>query len=247
MRLRSSCWAAPSPPARERLSATPSPRVEAVSPLAPAVVLARYDAALRAHRVPPYATFEYSVQQAGPRNIDQWRRVYRAQGAERNETLAVNGVTYKHPSVRILRGGRDRYAIGRIAPRAAQNVFTFVRAQRIGSHDDYVFDVRPRAGRAFHATRMIVDGIRFLPTTVDFETRSPGGSTGHGELRYALAQGYWMIQEAFVASRYAGDRAQERIVWMHYRFPARLPATTFTAPRILPEPPVLSSPARPPL
>jgi len=232
--LLASLGAVPRPTAGDRPPPTPAPQVVSVPPLTPARVIARYAAALAALAAPRFVTYEYAVQQAGPHNIDQWHRVYRTVEAERNETLSADGVAYKHPEVRIARGRVDRYGIARIAPRADAYALRFVRARRVGAHDDYVFAAQPRAARAFRVTQVTIDGIRFLPTVVAFETRSGGGSIGRGEFRYALSQRYWMIRQAFVAATYAGAPAQERIVWMHYRFPAQLPPTTFAAPRILP-------------
>lgn len=202
-------------------------------PESPETVLAKYADALDNVAIPKYVTFEYSVEQAGPRNLVQVHRVYRSGLTERDEILSVDGQPLPHPSVRIIRNRIDRYGISATAPRARDYAFTFTGAHRAGSHYDYIFQTEERAGGAFAVTSVAIDGLHYLPAQIDFTTVA-GAVRGHGRLSYGKFDRYWMISEATVTAKVNDKPARERIVWMHYEFPASLPPSTFAEPRPLP-------------
>jgi hypothetical protein len=209
-------------------SATPAPVPESA-----ATVLAKYADALDLVEAPKFLTFEYSVEQAGPRNLVQVHRVYRSGLTERDEILSVDGQPLPHPSIRIIRNRVDRYSISATAPRPRDYVFSFVGAHRVGSHFDYIFHTEPRASGPFAVTSVAIDGLRYLPAQIDFTTVA-GNVRGAGRLTYGKFERYWMISEATATAKIDAKVARERIVWMHYEFPASLPRSTFTAPRPLP-------------
>lgn len=210
----------------------------AAPPLSPTAVLARYDAELARVATPSILEFEFAVEQVGPRNLDQTHRVYRSGLTERDETLSVSGVRLRLPSVRIIRNRLDRYSILEVAPRVTAYTFAFVRLERVGTRQDYVFRTEPHLSSAFTVREITLDGSTFLPTVVHFST-SMGGDRSEGKLTFGKFDRYWLVREATLNATVSKKPVRERIVWSRYRFPPSLPASTFAFPR-----PVLRVPAR---
>ncbi len=135
------------------------------------IVLQRYELEMTDLVTPKAMIFSYSVSQAGPTNIEQRHRVYRQGLDVRDETIAVNGQQLARKVVRI--GHRpDRYTLARLAPRTASYEFVFVRTIKQGAHLQYVYDAMPleTATSGFVVKRLIIDGERFLPSTIAFST-----------------------------------------------------------------------------
>jgi hypothetical protein len=205
-----------------------------VVPEPPAVVIAKYVAALASVPAPKYVRFEYSVEQVGPRDLVQTHRIYRSGQTERDETLSVDGQTLPNPSVRIIRHRVDRYGIAAVAPRPVSYVFTFVGSKRSGARYDYAFATQPRSsGASFTVTGVLIDGRRHLPLQIAFEAGAKQ-VRATGRLTYAPFEHYWMIVEATVTARSEGKVSRERIAWSRYSFLDSLPESTFVAPRPLP-------------
>ena len=218
------------------LGAAPVRCAEAVivPPIAPAVVLYNYGSALERVAEPPNLEFEISVEQIGPRNIEQTHRIYRSGLSERDEIVAVDGQPLTTPAVRILRDRTYRYDITAVAPRLKDYVFTFVDVEPSGSRLAYRFKAEPRVPGGFAVSDMLVDEEYFLPTVIHFHV-SGNGVRGSGELRYGRTERYWLIRQAAVAAHLpGGGLGRERIVWSKYQFPSSLPPSTFAAPHPLP-------------
>jgi hypothetical protein len=199
--------------------------------LAPADVLARYEASLDAVKTPPFVRFEYTVEQAGPRNFAQAHRVYRSGLTERDELRGVEGQALSTPEIRVFHDRLNRYAVKALAPRAKDYTFSFVGPHADGSHVDYVFATSARApGGAFVVDSVTVDGIAFLPRIVSYTTLGTG-VRGHGTLTFAKADKYWLIVEATATARIGTTVARERITFGRYAFPRVLPESTFAEPR----------------
>jgi hypothetical protein len=214
------------------LTAAPEPAAPATQ-LDSQYVLQRYSLAIEAVPVPKNVVFTYAVSQVGPSNIEQRHTIYRSGLDVRDETLSVDGNALARKVVRFSHRD-DRYAVGRMAPRAAANQILFLRSIRDGGHLDYAYEVTPllRQSSAF-VDRVTIDGVRFLPRVVHFRTAATSGS-GTGEVQYAPFGPYWLPVVATVDAIVNGKPARERITWGDYRFPEGLPPSTFQAPRPLP-------------
>jgi len=210
--------------------APPSPWLQLDSQL----VLQRYATALNALDEPKAMIFSYSVSQLGPANIEQRHRIYRSGTQVRDELIAIDGVAPRTKIVTITRR-EDRYAIGRLAPRDTAYTFLFLRAHQHGGHLDYEYETTPivRSTSGFIVERVTIDGARFLPHVIRFQSRR-AGSYGNGALEYGSFGAYWMPVAATVTATVDGHPAREHIAWGEYRFPASLPDATFVAPRALP-------------
>lgn len=197
------------------------------------VVLKRYAVAVATLAQPKVVAFSYMVSQVGPSNIEQRHRIYRSGLDVRDETLVVDGITLRRKVVRFLRH-EDRYAVARFAPSAASDEMLFLGTVKDGHHLDYVYEVSPLDKSAATAIdRVTIDGISFLPRSVHF--RSSGlGVTGTGEITFAPFGKYWMPILAEASAHLANKPAHEQIAWSDYRFPDRLPPSTFQAPHALP-------------
>ena len=210
--------------------------VTAPATLAPADAVARYETALATLKEPRVFVVEYTLEQTGPRTLEQAHRIFRNGGDERDETLAVNGNRPTTPVVRIFRGRPYRYTVAALAPRTSAYIFTFAGRHRDGKHVDYVFDLTPKAGPppAFAFTQVTIDGITFLPQSVSFaETRHDG----RGAITFAKAEKYWVARSASAQANVAGGVAHEQFTFSHWRFPTSLPRSTFAMPRALPTAP----------
>jgi hypothetical protein len=214
-------------------------------PLAPRVILARYAAALVKLKEPRVISFDYTLEQTGARTLSQTHRVFRSGSDERDETLTVDGKRLSPPKVRVFRGRRNRYTVGLLAPRLADYAFTFVGPIKDGHHVDYFFRLTPKAPRSFAVTDVTIDGVRFLPLAIGFQTNANDGA---GSIAFGSNARWWVPYVAMARATVAADIATERLSFYTYRFPATLPSSTFTQARRLTSPvtpPV--SPPRPPL
>ncbi|HEY0613592.1 MAG TPA: hypothetical protein VGC96_03080, partial [Candidatus Elarobacter sp.] len=200
--------------------------------------LARYEAALKSLEEPRVFTFTYTLQQTGPRTLDQTHRVFRSGNDERDETLAVNGNRSRKPLVRIFHGRRYRYAAAVLAPKRTAYAFSYAGPHRDGKHLDYVFTlVRKGAPGPVTFTGVTVDGVTFLPQSVAFVSRAHGAS---GTVSFGKADRYWVARGATAQAKTPGGIAREQLAFAGWRFPKALPRSTFSVARPLPTlPPAL--------
>jgi hypothetical protein len=200
--------------------------------LPPDEVLIRYQSALAKLHEPRVFAVEYTLQQTGPRTLDQTHRIFRSGTDERDETLAVNGTHTSTPVVRIFRGRPYRYTVAALAPKAAAYDFVYAGPHRDGKHLDYVFTLVPKgAAPAFALTRVTIDGVTFLPQTVAFAV---GAHAGRGSVTFAKADRYWVARSASAQAEVSGGTAHEQLSFANWRFPKALPPSTFAMPRPLP-------------
>jgi hypothetical protein len=204
-------------------------------PLDSQIVLQRYELEMGDLKQPKTMIFSYVVSQLGATDLEQRHRIYRSGLDVRDETLAVNGLALKKKVVAFDKRD-DRYAIDRVAPRLATYTMLFLHTVRDDGHVDYVYQTTPLAsGGGFVVTRMTIDGERYLPRQIDFQTSSPT-ATGHGTLVYGKSDDYWVPMYVTIDATVEGKPARERIVWSDYRFPPELPESTFVPPKPLPHP-----------
>lgn len=207
---------------------TPKP-ASAATPLPPEVVLIRYVRALETVPVPTTLSFQYTVEQLGGHDIEQTHRVYRSGTDERDETLVIDGEKVVPPQVRIYHGRRNRYAITNIAPRSEAYDFTYVGPRTAGLHVNYVFRTTPKVAGAFAVTEIEIDGLKFLPSIVQFRTQERG-VVGSGSIAFAPSGPYWVPISVNASARDATRSVRERILFSAYDFPPVLPPGTFGAP-----------------
>jgi len=207
------------PPLRPR--PTPPPAV------APATTLARYAEALAATHTPLVLSFEYSVDQAGGRDIQETHRVFR----RRDELHTVDGKRVDPPSIHIFLGRRNRYALEALAPRPEAYTFRYLASVHDGKHLDQVFETKPLGPAPATVAQVTIDGITFLPTAIRFVTNAHGGS---GTVSFGRIQKYWMAVAASAAATYGKSATVEHLTFTRYRFPTDLAPSTFSTPQPLP-------------
>src|SRR5271156_347480 len=204
----------------------------------PSNVVARYVAALASVSRPRAVTFEYTVEQLGPRDLSQRHRVYREGVDERDETLIVDGVQLSRPAIRIFANRGYSYDVGTMAPRPADYLFTLTSELRGEGGAAYIFHSTPRVPAAFSVREIAVDARTYLPFVIRFRV-STADASGNGFVAYGRADSYWVVREAKVSVTLAnGAKAQEHMVWSNYQFPELLPPSTFIAPRPVATPPI---------
>ncbi len=193
--------------------------------LAPDTVLARYTAALAAFSEPAVVTFTYTLEQTGAKMLEQTHRVYRSAHDERDETMVVDGRRLEPPTVRIFRGRRDHYAVLALAPKPAAYTFTYVGPRRDARHIDYVFRLTPKVAGDFAETEVAIDGVKFLPSSIAFRTRS---NEATGSVTFSRAGRWWIPATATAHATVNGEAASERLSFSDYRFPPSLPRSAFS-------------------
>jgi hypothetical protein len=211
------------PPLRPR--ATAPPRV------APSSTLARYAEALTANRTPLVLSFEYSIDQAGARDIQETHRVFRSGSSERDELRTVDGKRVEPPSIHIFLGRRNRYALEALAPRPEAYTFRYLASVHDGKHLDQVFETKPLSPSPATVQQVTIDGITFLPVAIRFVTNAHGGS---GSVSFGRIQKFWMATAASAAATYGKSATIEHVAFYRYRFPTNLAPSTFSTPRPLP-------------
>lgn len=198
----------------------------------PALVLAKYEEALELLPSPKNVRFEYSIEQAGPRDLSETHRVYRSGLTERDEILSVGGASLPNPSIRIIRNRVNHYYVGRLAPKVPDYEFSYIGEHHDGGRVDYVFTTVPRAATtsAFRVTGVTIDGIHYLPRAISYVT---GNDEVHGKgtFNFWPQSIYWVIQQATAQATIGGKLARERLSFHNYDFPGSLPESTFVEPR----------------
>ncbi len=207
------------------IATSPAP---AAGQLAPATVLRRYAAALEKIKEPRVISFDYTLEQTGPRTLAQTHRVFRSGDDERDETLTVDGKRLSPPKVRIFRGRRNRYTLASLAPRQADYDFVFSGTRPDGHHLDYVFRLTPKGVGPFTVTDVTIDGVRFLPLTIGFITSA---NLGEGAIDFGSNARWWVPYTATARATVVTDFATEKLTFYTYRFPQTLPDSTFTQAR----------------
>jgi hypothetical protein len=207
------------------------PRPTPAPATAPSAMLARYAEALSAHRTPSVLLFEYSIDQAGPHDLQQTHRVFRSGNSERDELLSVDGKRLNPPTIRIFLGHRNRYSIEALAPRPEAYAFRYIGTVHDGRHLDEVFATTPRTVQDATIVQVTIDGTTALPVAIRFKTRSHGGN---GTVTFGRVQKYWMVTSATATATAANSLAVEHLSFSRYRFPPTLGASTFSTPRPLP-------------
>ena len=194
--------------------------------------LDRYRAALAA--LPPLKdmVFQYSESRTGPtRTLVELHRVYRrVDGAERNETIAVNGETVVpaivHYStrpdwpydVRAFAVSVDEYDLMPVGPKLVDGK----RAYGISA-------VRTTTGD-FSVTGVFLDETSWLPLRETFSVTG-SGCTGTGSIDFGRASGRWLPISTQVSCTVGtgGATFKESIAFSGYVFPPSLPPDIFGA------------------
>lgn len=194
-------------------------------------MLARYTAALGRNPTPSVVSFEYSIDQTGPHDIQQTHRVFRSGNSERDELLSADGKVLNPPAIHIFLGRRNRYSIQALAPRTEAYTFRYIGTVRDAHHVDEVFATTPRTPAAVAVKRVVIDGVVALPDSISFETGRYHGSV---TVTFGKVQKYWLPLSATATAVAGGASTVEHIAFSRYRFPASLAPSTFSTPRPLP-------------
>lgn len=202
-----------------------------LQPLDSQIVIDRYATRLLHTESPKVLVFSYTVVQAGPRDIAETHEIYRSGDLVRDETLLVDGVKAK--SIRIARY-RNRYTLDDLAPRLSQYAFLFDGYHRSGASASYVYRAEELSPPGvFTVDGITIDAKSYLPRVVNFHIAQTGAS-GKGTVTFSRAGKYWVPAAVSIEASIAGKPARERITFSGYRFPRRLPRSTFQSPRPLP-------------
>lgn len=199
----------------------------------PSNIIERYADALAALNQPDNMVFEFTVDQSGAHNFDETHRIYRSGRHERDETLALAGTPLKLPLVRIAGENAYPYDVLRLAPKPAEYAFAFNGTRVVAGRGVYAFRTAPITPGAFAVSDVLIDEQHLLPVVIAF-TSSNRGLKGKGRVTFGPAGRYWVARDVSVHAYGAdGKETREHIVWSKYRFPASLPASTFSAPKPL--------------
>lgn len=193
-------------------------------------ILTRYRAALDA--LPPLGNlvFQYTESRSGPtRALQEEHRVYRrADGEERNETIAVNGAQLIPPIVRFSDKAQWPYDVRAFAVTAGEYNVMALGTSIVGGKHAYGFSTVRTTTADFSVTGLYLDTTRYLPVRETFSATG-GGCSGTGSVDFAPFGARWLPTAATVncALEQGGATFRESIVFSDYAFPAELPPDVF--------------------
>ncbi len=193
-------------------------------------LLDRYRAALLS--LPPLRdmVFQYTESRTGPtRTLVEEHRVYRrADGAERNETIGVNGSAVIPAIVRFSAATQWPYDVRAFAVDAIDYTVLPIGAAIVGGHKALGYSVVRTTTGEFAITHLFLDERRALPLRETFDV-SGGGCAGTGTIDFAPSAAAWLPSSARVSCTVAdsGGTFRESIVFHDYAFPPALPPDVF--------------------
>jgi hypothetical protein len=205
------------------------------SPAAGATGAAAYDAyqtAVAGRRPLGDFVVEYSENRIGPaRAILEDHRLYRsADGRERNETIAVNGLSVVPAIVRFSTSAAWPYDVQQfLVDPDDYNVLYLGTSIVDGRHVLAFSAVRTTTGD-FSITGLFLDPVRYLPVHETFDVQGVD-CRGSGAVSFGPDMGRWIPLSASVACSVAASGAtfRESIKFSNYQFPASLPPEVFGA------------------
>jgi hypothetical protein len=198
--------------------------------LSPDAMLARYRSTLEVLPALGDVVFQYSESRSGPaRALEEEHRVYRrADGEERNETIAVNGSQVVPAIARFESRPTWPYDVRAFAVDAADyNVLALGRAF-VGGKPSFGFSAVRATSGDFSVTGLFLDLTRALPLRETFAVTG-GGCAGDGTIDFAPIGRYWLPSSASVSCTVApaGGTFKESITFSDYAFPQSLPPDVF--------------------
>ena len=210
-------------------AATPTASPSATGSLATRPI-ERYRAALAA--LPPLKdmVFQYSESRSGPtRTLVELHRVYRRiDGAERNETIAVNGETVVPAIVRYSTRHDWPYDVRAFAVSADEYDLLPIGPKLVNGKRAYgISTVRTTAGD-FSVTGVFLDETAWLPLRETFSV-SGSGCTGTGSINFGRAGRTWLPTSTQVSCTVGSGGAtfKESIAFSSFTFPPSLPPDIF--------------------
>jgi hypothetical protein len=215
-----------------------TPAVETPVSAADALV-ARYQRAIQVLKQPPNMVVEYMQTRSGPtRVVTENHRIYRdAEGHERNETTAINGlaVPRAHVSIYIRPSwaySPDKFFVDpenyQIAPRGAVIV---------DGRKGIAYAVVLKDAGAFAVTDLELDARTALPLRERF-VATTSTCSGTGSIDFGPSGSYWLPKTVSVTCPLlaspetadllpAGASYRDSIRFSSYSFPEALPAQVF--------------------
>ena len=196
----------------------------------PDATLDRYRAALEQLSPLRDMVFQYTESRSGPaRTIVEEHRVYRrADGAERNETIAVNGSSVVPAIVRYGTTAQWPYDVRAFAVDAAAYSSLPIGEAVVAGRRAIGYSVVRTTSGDFSVTRLYLDAARALPVREIFDV-SGGGCTGTGSVDFGPVAGNWLPTSTKVSCTVAesGNTFKETIRFHDYAFPQALPPDVF--------------------
>ena len=205
------------------VGATPSPETGAA-------VIDGYRAALASVPSLRDMVFQYTESRTGPRRtIVEEHRVYRrVDGAERNDTIMVNGAQVVPALVRYSSDPTWPYDVRQFTVTTADyNALPIGPTIVDGKHAFGFSTVRTSTGD-FAITGLYVDVVRLLPLRETFSV-SGGGCAGTGSIDFGPGGGTWlpMSVKANCTVGDSGATFKETLTFHDYSFPPSLPPDIF--------------------
>lgn len=207
---------------------TPLPSSSSSSgPLQP---IDRYRAALTALPELKDMVFQYTESRTGPvRTIVELHRVYRrADGAERNETIAVNGETVVPAIVRFATKPEWPYDVRAFAVTADDYEVVPTGPKLIDGKRAYGLSAVRTSTGDFAITSLDLDEKTWLPVRETYDVTG-GDCTGVGSIEFGRIAGHWLPLSTQVSCTVGtgGATFKESIAFAGYSFPPTLPADIF--------------------
>lgn len=190
----------------------------------------RYRAALAALQPLKDMVFQYTESRSGPtRTIVELHRVYRRDdGAERNETIAVNGEAVIPAIVHFANKPDWPYDVHQFAVSADEYQLMPTGPKLVdGKRAFGMSAVRVTTGD-FAITGIYLDEKTWLPLRETYDVAG-GDCTGTGSIDFGIAAGRWLPMTTQVSCTVGAGGAtfKESIAFAGYTFPPTLPSDIF--------------------
>jgi hypothetical protein len=200
---------------------------------------ARYKIAIQTLKQPANMIVEYTQTRTGPlRVVTENHRLYRdAQGNERNETTAINGVPVTPARVSIYTRATWSYSADKFFVDSDSYQLEPRGPADVGGRKGLAFAVVMKEANAFAVTDLEIDARTAQPLLERFVAGTPTCSAT-GSIEFGPAGGYWLpkivsVTCAVVASPDVAvvtpptASYRDTIRFSSYSFPAAIPAQVF--------------------
>ena len=192
----------------------------------------RYRAALAALAPLKDMVFQYAESRTGPaRTIVEEHRVYRrVDGAERNETIAVDGAQVVPAIVHLESAPAWPYDVRAFSVSAADYEVMPLGARVVDGKRAFGLSAVRTSNGDFAVTAIFLDEKRWLPLRETFDV-SGGGCAGTGSIDFEPVGTAWLPASTKVSCAVGegGPTFKESITFSEYSFPLALPSEIFGA------------------
>jgi hypothetical protein len=203
-----------------------------------ATVFDSYREALAKLKLPQYMEFAYTDTRSGPGRIvtEQHQVYWSASGAERNDTVQINGTPVVPARSQVIHRAAWPYDPNQFLVSSDEYDVTPAGSSVIAGRKAYGFILNRTSPADFILKSLYVDAKRRLPVRQTFAVAG-SDCEGSGAINFGPVGSYWLpgfLSVVCMQSAASGGSQQpfkESIRFSNYQFPAAIPADVFQTPQ----------------